>query len=106
MTKRDLDGVYFRVMRDGSPVNLCWTDLDWQDRVDIMCKNRTESWLIRMIELMNGVAETVNSAVPIARIERIDFPTNDKLTMEWLRTALVRITADIRMTADQYDITA
>jgi hypothetical protein len=25
--KRDLDGVYFRVMRDGKGVNLCWTDL-------------------------------------------------------------------------------
>ena len=104
MTKRNLDGVYFRVMRDGSPVNMCWTDLDWQDKVDMMIKHNDESWLIRMIERMNDVAENINEVMPIAELHRVDFPTNGQLTMEWLRTALVRITADIRLAADEYGI--
>jgi hypothetical protein len=55
--KRDLDGVYFRVMRDGKGVNLCWTDLCWEDRTEFARKNNNEGWLIRMIQLMNEYYE-------------------------------------------------
>lgn len=104
MTKRNLDGVYFRVMRDGSRQSVCWTDLDWQDRVDEMIKNNDEGWLMRMIQCMNDVAESINSDVPIAEIRTVTLPEDKQVTMDWLRTALVRLTADIRLAADDYDI--
>ena len=104
MTKRNLDGVYFRVMRDGKGVNVCWTDLDWEDRVDMMVKHNSESWLMRMVQIMNAVAEDINKSFPMAHVPLVDFPMDKELSMEWLRTSLMRITADIRLTADKYDI--
>ena len=91
-------------MRDGSPVNMCWTDLDWQDRIDVMVKNNDEGWLMRMIQRMNDVAESINSDVPIAEIRTVTLPEDRQVTMTWLRTALMCITADIRLAADDYDI--
>ena len=46
MVKRDLDGVYFRVMRDGSPQNICWTDLVWEDRIEFARKNNNENFIL------------------------------------------------------------
>jgi hypothetical protein len=105
MAKRNLDGVYFRVMRDGLPINLCWTDLAWEDKVDVMLENNSESWLIRMIEIMNHVGAEINSVAPIANVKLVKFPTNKPVTMTWLRTSLMRITADVQMAADEYGIT-
>ena len=104
MTKRDLDGVYFRVMRDGSPKNVCWTDLDWEDRVDMMVKHNSESWLMRMVQIMNAVAEDINNSFPMAHIPLVDFPMDKELSMAWLRTSLMRLTADIILAAEENDI--
>ena len=40
---RDLDGVYFRVPRDGRMVPLCWTDLTDGEREELG-KGRPLSW--------------------------------------------------------------
>ena len=42
MTKRNLDGVYFRIMRDGKGQNVCWTDLEWEDRIEFARKHNDE----------------------------------------------------------------
>lgn len=104
MTKRNLDGVYFRVMRDGKGVNVCWTDLDWEDRVDMMVNHNSESWLMRMVQIMNGVAEDINEAFPRACVAPVTFPMDRQLTMAWLRTSLMRLTADIILAAEENDI--
>lgn len=104
MTKRNLDGVYFRVMRDGKGVNVCWTDLDWEDRVDVMMRNNHEDWLLRMVQIMNGVAEDINEAFPRACVAPVTFPMDRQLTMAWLRTSLMRLTADIILAAEENDI--
>ena len=53
MKHRHLDNNYFRVMRDGRAINICWTDLDVGDIVEFMDKHNNEAWLIDMIQRMN-----------------------------------------------------
>jgi hypothetical protein len=104
--KRDLDGVYFRVMRDGKPENLCWTDLVWEDRIEFARKNNNEDWLIRMIQIMNGVAMEIHDTFPMVDIKPIKLWEEKANSKRWLRNALFKITCEIRMAADEYDIVA
>jgi hypothetical protein len=105
MVKRDLDGVYFRVMRDGHGVNLCWTDLCWEDRIEFARKNNNETWLIRMIQIMNDVAYKMTSEFPEAPIVPVKLH-DGKVSLTWLRNSLFRLTADIRLVAEELDIVA
>ncbi len=41
---RNLDGVYFRIQRDGKWENICFSDLTPEERVEVM-KDRGEEWL-------------------------------------------------------------
>ena len=41
--KRELDGVYFRIKRDGKWHNICFTDLTKEER-DKVCENRSAEW--------------------------------------------------------------
>ena len=103
MIKRKLDGVYFRVMRDGKGEDICWTDLVWEDRIEFMRKHNDEGWLIRMIEIMNGIAREIKSQVPMARICEVRLPQG-KVSKTWLRNSLVKLTAEIRIAAEEYSI--
>jgi len=104
--QRDLDGVYFRIMRDGKGVNLCWTDLCWEDRIEFARKNNNEGWLIRMIQIMNDVARNVNDVCPGASIRTITLREGKANKKSWLRNALFRLTAEIRMVAEEYNVVA
>lgn len=105
MVKRDLDGVYFRVMRDGSPQNVCWTDLVWEDRIEFARKNNNENWLIQMIQIMNDVAYKITSEFPEVFIVPVKLGDGKK-SLTWLRNSLFRLTADIRLVAETLDIVA
>ena len=41
--RRELDGVYFRIKRDGKWHNICFTDLTKEER-DKVCENRSAEW--------------------------------------------------------------
>ena len=41
---RNLDGVYFRVNRDGKWCNICFSDLDDIEKIEVM-QNKDETWL-------------------------------------------------------------
>ena len=41
--RRELDGVYFRIKRDGKWDNICFTDLTKEER-DKVCENRSAEW--------------------------------------------------------------
>jgi hypothetical protein len=103
MTKRNLDGVYFRVMRDGEWQDICWTDLVWEDRIEFMRKHNDEGWLIRMIEIMNGIAREIKIQMPMARICEVRLPQG-KVTKTWLRNSLVKLTAETRIAAEEMSI--
>lgn len=102
--KRNLDTIYFRVMRDGRRQDICWTDLIWEDRIEFMRKHNNEGWLIRMIQLMNMIAWQLNDACPNAHIAIVALPEGRKVSLTWLRNSLIRITADIRLVTEEYDI--
>lgn len=104
--QRNLDGVYFRIMRDGKGLNVCWTDLEWEERIEFARKNNNEGWLIRMIQIMNDVAWQIHEAYPDVEIKEVHLRDGVKSTKTWLRNALFRLTADIRMVAEEHDIVA
>lgn len=104
MKHRHLDNNYFRVMRDGRAINICWTDLDLGDIVEFMDKHNNEAWLIDMIQRMNELAYLLSDLSPLARVQPIAIPTGKQVSLTWLRNALVRITAEIRMAAEECDI--
>ena len=47
--RRDLDGCFFRVQRDGKWYSLCWTDLTKEER-ESFTKDKDIYWLGRMLE--------------------------------------------------------
>ena len=47
--RRDLDGCFFRVQRDGKWFSLCWTDLTKEERESFI-KGKDIYWLGRMLE--------------------------------------------------------
>lgn len=104
MIKRKLDGVYFRVMRDGKGEDICWTDLIWEDRIEFARKHNDEGWLMRMIQLMNDVAWRIHEACPVVEIKPVRLREEKQASKTWLRNSLFRLTADIRLVAEEYDI--
>jgi hypothetical protein len=104
MVKRDLDGVYFRVMRDGKGAALCWTDFVWEERIEFARKNNNEDWLIRMIQIMNEVAWEIHEAYPNIEIQPVRMLQEKESSKTWLRNALFKITAEIRMVAEEHNI--
>lgn len=104
MKHRHLDNNYFRVMRDGRAINICWTDLDLGDIVEFMDKHNNEAWLIDMIQRMNELAYLMGDLSPLARVQPVAIPTGKRVSLTWLRNALVRITAEIRMAAEECNI--
>ena len=102
--QRNLDGVYFRIMRDGKGLNVCWTDLEWEDRIEFARKNNNEGWLIRMIQIMNDLAWQIEEAYPMIIIPTIKLPKETEVSKTWLRNSLFRITADIRLKAEEHNI--
>ena len=59
---RSLDGVYFRVKRDDKWQNICFTDLT-NEETNTILKDRTEVWLLSMLEVLLNVYDKVISVV-------------------------------------------
>lgn len=51
MQKRNLDGVYFRVERDGKWDNVCFSDMTKEERNKVM-ENRDIEWLKSMCQIL------------------------------------------------------
>ena len=51
MEKRNLDGVYFRVKRDGKWDNVCFSDLTKEER-DEVCKDRSINWMRSLADIL------------------------------------------------------
>lgn len=102
--QRNLDGVYFRIMRDGKGVNLCWTDLCWEDRIEFARKNNNEGWLIRMIQILNDTISRIVEVCPGVGIRPVIFYEGQTVSKTWLRNSLFRLTADIMIVAEEHNI--
>lgn len=51
MQKRNLDGVYFRVEREGKWDNICFSDMTKEERNKLM-ENRDNEWLKSMCQIL------------------------------------------------------
>lgn len=102
--KRDLDGVYFRVMRDGKGEDLCWTDLMWEERIEFTRKHNNECWLIRMIQILNDTISRIVEVCPGVGIRPVIFYEGQTVSKTWLRNSLFRLTADILIVAEEHNI--
>ena len=61
--KRNLDGVYFRVLRDGKWDNICFSDLT-QEEMETVMEGRDGDWLkslcIRLGSVIRNIGDTFN----------------------------------------------
>ena len=62
--KRELDGAYFRVERNGKWESVCFTDLTSDER-DAVCEGRTKKWLRSMIEILVLTVREIGDAFGI-----------------------------------------
>lgn len=51
MQKKNLDGVYFRVERNGKWDNICFSDMTKEERNEVM-ENRDSEWLKSMCQIL------------------------------------------------------
>jgi hypothetical protein len=57
-----------------------------------------------MINEMNNLAYLLSDLSPLARVQPVILPEEQQVSLTWLRNALVRITAEIRMAAEECNI--
>lgn len=104
MISRNLDGVYFRVEREGKWQSICFTDL-YDDEILEVLHGRSESWLTslydRLVEVLIEVKGIVNR-------EGVDQAVESVLELlgrqEMSALKLISIKNVIRNIADFYDI--
>lgn len=105
---RNLDGYYFRVLRDGKWTNVCFTDLH-SEEVESILRNRGAKWLQ---SLYDGLKEVLNKLFDTLNYNNISTVGCYKQTLEDIKgynSLLIRIymiRALIRMIADEWDIIA
>lgn len=58
MIQRNLDGVYFRVCRDGKWCNVCFSDLTQPEREEVTA-NRSAEWLRSLAYCLADTLQTV-----------------------------------------------
>jgi len=56
--ERELDGIFYRVMRDGKSCSLCFTDLTEQEQTEVLDDYEKDS-LLRMCMILAGRLRTV-----------------------------------------------
>lgn len=64
--KRNLDGVYFRVERDGRWEDLCFTDLTEDEQEGIMY-GKSDMWLREMVVVMADSLREVGDRLDLVR---------------------------------------
>ena len=61
---RNLDGVYFRVKRDGRWRNICFSDLTEQEMDDVLT-DRTQEWLVSMCKILGKAVRRIGDDLDI-----------------------------------------
>lgn len=58
MIKRNLDGVYFRIQRDGKWDNICFTDLT-EAEMDEVLKNKDKVWVVGLAKILAKTIQNI-----------------------------------------------
>lgn len=63
---RNLDGVYFRVMRDGKWKNICFSDMT-KEEMEKVLDGRTEEWLKNLCIILGECIKEIGDFCDITR---------------------------------------
>ena len=58
MIKRNLDGVYFRIQRDGKWESICFTDLT-EAEMDEVLKNKDKVWVVGLAKILAKTIQNI-----------------------------------------------
>lgn len=58
MIKRNLDGVYFRIQRDGKWDSICFTDLT-EAEMDEVLKNKDKVWVVGLAKILAKTIQNI-----------------------------------------------
>ena len=58
MIKRNLDGVYFRIQRDGKWDSICFTDLT-DAEMDEVLKNKDKVWVVGLAKILAKTIQNI-----------------------------------------------
>ena len=58
MIKRNLDGVYFRIQRDGKWDSICFTDLTDAEMDDVL-KNKDRVWVVGLAKILAKTIQNI-----------------------------------------------
>jgi hypothetical protein len=58
MLNRNLDGVYFRIQRDGKWGNVCFSDLT-EEEMDDTLHNKDEQWLKNLCKILGKTIKDI-----------------------------------------------
>ena len=93
---RNLDGVYFRVKRDDRWQNICFTDLT-NEETNTILEDRTEVWLLSMLEVLLNVYDKVISVVPDEELNDIKDLLIDYRMFDSLKFRVVALQKNIKI---------
>lgn len=68
MTKRNLDGCYFRICRNGKYENICFSDLTNEEREEI-CQGRDASWYKSLCYHLADCMQAIGEQCNVVRVE-------------------------------------
>ena len=102
---RNLDGVYIRVKRDDKWQNICFTDLT-NEETDTILKDRTEVWLLSMLEVLLNVYDKVISVISDEEFNDIKDLLIDYKMFDSLKFSIVALQKNIKIVAYCADISA
>ena len=62
--QRKLDGIFFRVQRDGKWLDICFSDLT-EEEMDVILANRSEKWLKNMCKILGNTIRRIGDDLNI-----------------------------------------
>ena len=95
---RNLDGVYFRVKRYDKWQNICFTDLT-NEETNTILKDRDDSWLSSMLEVLLNVYDKVISVVSDEELNDIKDLLIDYRMFDSLKFRIVALQKNIKIVA-------
>lgn len=94
----NLDGIYFRVKRDNRWQNICFTDLT-NEETNTILEDRTEVWLLSMLEVLLNVYDKVISVVSDEELNSIKDLLIDYRMFDSLKFSVVALQKNIKIVA-------
>ena len=102
---RNLDGVYFRVKRDDKWQNICFTN-STNEETDTILKDRTEVWLLSMLEVLLNVYDKVISVVSDEELNNIKELLIDYRMFDSLKFRVIALQKNIKIITHCANISA